>query len=197
MTKPTMNREQWLTEACDFILTEEIMPIVSDQFPRPKIKVSLGFAFRSNKAVGQCFKRWVSAQAYNEIFIKPDTADSLNILDTLTHELIHAVDNCASGHKGFFRKTAIAVGLTGKMTSTVASPELAKRLNAFTVKHGHIPHSEMNLAASDTTKKQTTRMKKLVCGNCGFTARTSQKWLDMLETKSDCLVCGFTELEKE
>lgn len=194
MTNNILNREQWLTKACNWILDTHLMPIVYE-YERPEIRVSMGFAYRSNKAIGQCFKRDCSKQSFNEIFIKPDQHDSARILDILVHELIHAIDNCESGHRGFFRKTAKAVGLTGKMTATKASEDLKERLNEFIVDNGDIPHAEMNLEGSPV-KKQSTRMLKLECDSCGFTARTSNKWLQEIEENAICPACGNNSLNR-
>ena len=193
----TDTREQWLTQACEWILDNILMPVIDD-YPRPKIKVSVGFMHRSGSAIGQCFVRDISAQDYNEIFIRPDQSDSLRILDVLVHELIHACDNCDSGHRGFFKKTAVKAGLTGKMTATIASDELKERLNEFILSFGEIPHAKLDFTSRSPVKKQSTRMIKLECESCGFTARTSRKWIDEVyqwQSVASCPCCNEKTLE--
>lgn len=193
--KKSETRESWMLASCDWLLDHVIMPVVTDH-KKPEIKVSIGFPFRSSKAIGQCFTKSSSKGGFNEIFIHPRLNDTARILDILAHELIHAVDNCESGHRNFFAKTARAIGLEGKFTATTAGAELLERLNTLKDIVGDIPHQGLSTGKSPV-KKQTTRMKKLKCGNCGFTARTSQKWLDMLEEKSTCPICNMDELAQE
>ena len=94
----------------------------------------------------------------------------------LVHELCHAVDNCQHGHGPAFRQIATAVGLTGKMTATVAGPQLAERLNALLSGMPGYPHRTLDVSVNG--KKQGTRLLKIVCPVCGYTARTTRQWLD-------------------
>jgi hypothetical protein len=66
---------------------------------------------------------------------------------------------------------AIAVGLEGKMTATTESPELKIQIEKWVKELGEYPHAKMTL--NDSRRKQTTRMNKLICMNCGFIARAS------------------------
>jgi len=120
--------------------------------------------------------------------MSPVESDSLNMLATLTHELIHYTDNCASGHKGHFAKTARAAGLIGKLTATQAGPELTQQLQHIIDAYGPIPHAALTPANSGK-KKQTTRMIKVTCKNCGFNFRASAKQINMLHDKSTCPAC--------
>ena len=45
-----------------------------------------------------------SADGINEIFITPKYDKAIDILDTLTHELVHAVDNCEHKHGPSLKK---------------------------------------------------------------------------------------------
>lgn len=65
-----------------------------------------------------------------------------------------------------------------EMRATVAGPELKERLNALSAELGPYPHAGLNLGAG--RKKQGTRMLKCVCGSCGYTARTTGKWIETL-----------------
>lgn len=107
------------------------------------------------------------------------------VLDVLVHELCHAVTP-GDGHGKRFRKVALAMGLTGRMRSTVAGPELAARLNALSLELGEYPHGQINLR---DRKKQSTRMLKVECPACGCVARMAQKWLD----QAGAPVCGCGE----
>ena len=54
--------------------------------------------------------------------------DPSRVLDVLLHEMIHAIVPKAD-HRVEFRVLAKRVGLTGKMTATVAGPELKHKLD--------------------------------------------------------------------
>ena len=66
------------------------------------------------QTIGQCFSRSASDGGINEILITPLLNNSISVLETLTHELVHAIDDCQHGHKAPFKRIAEAVGLEGK-----------------------------------------------------------------------------------
>ncbi len=94
------------------------------------------------------------------------------VLDVLLHEMIHAV--CPEdGHRRRFPKLAKRCGLNGKMTATVAGPELQEKLEGFL--KDHLPpmppgYGDLN----PNRKKQTTRMLKYVCPACGQIIRAAK-----------------------
>lgn len=77
-----------------------------------------------------------------EIFISPALGqDDVEVLATLTHEMIHAALGGRVDHRhAAFRNAAHAVGLTGKMCSTYAGHELAKDLAHIVKRLGPYPH---------------------------------------------------------
>lgn len=172
------NREAWLIAA-----TAEISDIIGKHgVTVPTVRVSVGFpkGGRGNngKAIGQCWPASAAADSAPQIFIHPSQSDSVRVLDILTHELIHAADGNKSGHKGEFARVAKAVGLTGKMTATVAGESLTVTLREIVGRLGEYPHAA--LTAASAGKKQTTRMLKCECDECGYTVRTTGKWLDLM-----------------
>jgi hypothetical protein len=109
------------------------------------------------------------------------------MLDVLAHEAIHAVDDCASGHGKAFKRVAVAIGLTGKMTATVAGPELLATLQQIADSLPPLTHGGIDLSGR---KKQPTRLVKLECHGCGMIVRTTTKWL--VETGMPSCACGHT-----
>ncbi len=171
----TLTREEWLQAGINglSILFQEIGETV------PDVHVSVGYpkGVRTvGKVVGVCHPAGLSEDKKAHIFINPCVKDSAQVLAILAHELVHAVDNCENGHKGRFADIAKAIGLTGKMTATIAGEELAKRLNALIVMLGEYPHAILR----DGGRKQGTRMLKCWCDNCGYICRTSEKWLEAI-----------------
>lgn len=169
-----MTREQWLMDAVEIFrpwFVEHDKPIPE------KVRVSVGYAKRAGKAIGFCYRANASDDEVNQIFISPELHDPVKVLATLVHELVHAADNNASGHRGEFARVAKALGLTGKMTATVPGEELTASLEEVVAKLGEYEHGKLNPLGA--IKKQTTRMIKLEALCCGYVARTTRKWLDV------------------
>ena len=121
-----INRETWLTLAVG-----QIEPIFNEKgYFLSKIRVSCAFpcGARRSSVVGQCWGTSFSTDGFNEIFITPIFDKTLDVLDTLTHELVHAVDNCEHRHGAEFKKIALSVGLEGKMIYASAGENLKRRL---------------------------------------------------------------------
>jgi hypothetical protein len=108
---------------------------------------------------------------------EPVQGDGSGVLPTLAHELIHAVAYKA-GHKGEFKRVALAIGLEGKMTATLAGSELCEKLAEIAKQLGPYPHAA--LSATTRRKVQSTRMIKVMakhCTECEYVARTTRVWL--------------------
>lgn len=167
-------REEWLQEAITE-LSETVFKRESVLVPAVHVSVGYPKGVRTvGKVVGVCHPAGLSEDEKAHIFINPCMKDSAQVLAILAHELVHAVDNCESGHKGRFAEIAKAIGLTGKMTATVPSEEMAQGLNVMVSKLGEYPHAILR----DGGRKQGTRMLKCWCDNCGYICRTSEKWLN-------------------
>lgn len=179
-------REQWLNAAVD-----ELRGWFPVDVPKT-VRVSCGWSKRSGKGIGWCWKSDASSDKTNEILISPEVDEPVKVLETLVHEMIHASDNGASKHSGYFKTTAVAMGLEGKMTATVAGPDLRYKLVDLSRELGPYPHAALNPAMS-IIPKQTTRMIKMECPGCGYVARTTRKWLD---TGVPTCPCG-TEMKAE
>lgn len=180
MTNNNINREAWLIAA-----VEALAPVFAEAGETlPAVKVSVGWpggSGRKNSVIGQCWSPSAAADQVSHIFISPVLDEAPRVLDVLAHELVHAInyaegDDC--GHRGRFATIARAIGLTGKMTATVAGEELAERLGAIADDLGDYPHGAI-VNPLDGVKKQTTRMLKIECAEgSGYIVRTTRKWLE-------------------
>jgi hypothetical protein len=199
-SKTTMfaDREAWLTEAANLILDDILMPLVEASekynYDRPNFRVSVGFPkhSRSGKSIAVCFKKAASSTGVNEIFINPEIDDAALVLSCVVHELIHAYDDCASGHRNFFAFLARKAGLEGKLTATFAGEGLMSFITKYIELLGEFPHNKMNVGK--THKKDGTRQLKVLCNDCGFTFRTSMKWLIQIPADAACPVCSEQSL---
>jgi hypothetical protein len=166
-------REEWLVAA-----VEALTPLFAEVGKTvPTVRVSCGFpgGGSARKRIGECWSTKTAKDKIANVFISPVLDDPTVVLSTLTHELVHAVDDCASGHKGEFRKIATAVGLAGKMTATHAGEVLQARLVEIANELGAYPHSALSLGGRP---KQSTRLLKVSCPECGYIARVTAKWLE-------------------
>jgi hypothetical protein len=171
------NREAWLIAALAEIRDWFAQTSPSVDVPAT-VRVSCGWSKRSGKGIGWCWKSDASKDGTNEILISPEVDGAFEVLGILVHEAIHASDNGESKHSGYFRTTALAIGLEGKMTATTVGTALESRIRQLVEKLGPYPHAAINPGMS-IIPKQSTRMLKLECPGCGYVARTTQKWLDV------------------
>src|SRR5581483_6460795 len=112
-------REAWLVDATAFLLEHMRQAGLASV----EVRVSCGWpssgGLGQRKAViGQCFAPTVCKDGKPQIFISPRLADSIEVLGTLLHELIHASVGCECGHGKRFSQAARKVGLEGPPTAT-------------------------------------------------------------------------------
>lgn len=155
----------------------------------PECSVTCGWPSKlglsqKKRRIGECWTGKVSADKKAAIFISPILGEKVesegDVLATLVHEVVHAVVGLKCGHRGDFPKCAKAVGLVGKMTCTTAGPELVEVMRGWSKDLGTYPHGVMRPGDADTNapKKQSTRMIKCECEHCGYSVRTTRKWLE-------------------
>jgi hypothetical protein len=182
MAEPLSTREAWLGQAAAALADEFL-----EDHDVPPLRISVGFpGGRSNRktTIGQCWRSDTATDGVNQIFLSPIRGedDTIKVLATLLHEMIHAIDNCESGHRGNFARIAKACGFVAKLTSSDNhTEEMAGRLKYVRDQVGTFPHAALVQIgrAADEPKKQGTRMLKVVCPDDGYTLRTTQKWLDV------------------
>lgn len=185
-------REQWLMQGVD-----ALRPIFTEagyEVPE-RVRVSCGFpgGGSARKRIGEAWDPSAANDHVAQIFISPTIEQGTRALDILAHELVHVTVGNKHGHKKPFKDCATAIGLTGKMTATVAGDELLAKLTEIVSKLGDYPHAGLNLSSR---KKQTTRMVKVACKDpeceCGgYTVRTTRKWIE-----TGCPRCPMgTEME--
>ena len=167
----TYTREQWLNKCA-----KHLAPLFERAgYTVPKnIRVSCGWpgGGSRNKRIGECWSNECSEDGHFEIFISPVLADARRVGDVLAHEMVHAVVGLAAGHGAAFKACARAIGLTGKMTATTGTPELHDHIAKISRDY---PHGRM-AAGTTGQKKQSTRLLKAECPDCGYTIRVTAKW---------------------
>lgn len=157
------------------------------------VRCSVGWSSkgaRSNR-IGECWPNMSSADGTFEIFISPLMDDASRVADILTHELVHATVGLEAKHGPKFVKAMHAVGLEGKATATVAGEQWHVWADPILKSLGPLPHAALT-PDGNGEKKQSTRMIKCECAECGFVFRTSLKWLEYGEDRLNCpdRACG-------
>jgi hypothetical protein len=171
-----LTREQWLANATEHL--RDLFKQHGVTIPQ-QVRASCGFPSKSalsakNRRIGECWSAKASADNHAEIFISPTISDSLRVLDILAHEMVHAC-HPGDGHGKLFKRTATAIGLEGKMTATVAGEQFKAWAQPVIEILGQYPHAD--LIPSNAIKKQSTRLLKCFCPECGYTVRVAGKWL--------------------
>jgi hypothetical protein len=160
-------------------------------YATPQVFPTIGFPSRNatsrvRRYLGQCWVSSISDAGVNYICISPLIKTDVERLDILAHEMVHAVDDCKSGHRGNFIKICKAVGLTkGTPSSASAGAALMHIIEQICLELGPCPLVPLNY--TPRVRKATARTHKLECPQCQFTCRTSEK--DAQEGLPTC-ACG-------
>jgi SprT-like family len=175
-------REQWLYRVADDPLSGRFAELGHPE--RPNIRIGVGFpsAGARGKAIGECHDSSLRKDRIFEIIISPKIDDSVEIAGILAHELCHAYlrqafpqENCGHGKK--FKKLAVALGLTGRMTSNVPGEAFKRLLEPTLTRIGDYPHGA--LGSSSSRKVQGTRLIKVSCPSCQYAMRVTHKWIEI------------------
>ena len=171
-TDSTENREAWLQAA-----VAKLAPIFrAIGHEVPPVKTSIGFpsgGIRSN-AIGQCWARGGAKDKLNHIFISPTLGSAYEAIDTLAHELIHAVDDCVHKHGKEFKAIALAIGMKGPMRSASAAEKLNPKLEAILKELPPYPHGKLN---APDKRIQSSPPPKACCDICGYKVTVPKRFL--------------------
>ena len=175
-------KEQYLYEAAK-IMKDKLFKPVGVELPED-IEFSASFPARAalpssnggSHTVGVCYPREMSQDKHILVHVSPLIGDELEALAILAHELCHASDNCSSGHRNHFRKTALGIGLEGKMTSTHAGDQLIAKLKGIVDVLGEYP--QVSLAVQKRVSGTRNLLIECVNPQCGLKMRTSKKQID-------------------
>lgn len=109
--------EVWLHEAVELMRPR----FAAAGYEIPPVHLSVGFSvygYRVNTKrliFGTCSSRKMDKDGVNQIFISPVLDDPIEVLSTLAHELVHAIDDCQHGHGPVFQKISKDLKLTDCM----------------------------------------------------------------------------------
>lgn len=162
------------------------------------VRIGVGWPSKSGlgvkkRRIGEAWANECSKDEAHEIIISIWLEDPIKVLGVLIHEVIHVTVGVDKGHRKPFVDCMHAVGLCGKPTETGETEELVAELTRWLDVLGAYPHAQLD---GRSQKKQSTRMLKLACDDCGATVRTSAKWIDEHGTEWPCPCGGRLEVEE-
>ena len=172
---PPVTREAWLLEATAQLAASVFAPL---GYTVPPIQVSVGYASTGlrSSAIGQCWSRASAEDGLNHVFISPTLGTAYAVIDTLAHELVHAVDDCQHKHGKDFKKIALAIGLEGPMRSASAGPALKKRLEALLDQLPPYPHGRIKSSPRPRVRAAPPRAR---CSECGYRVSVPKRFLHL------------------
>ncbi len=171
-----VNREHWLEE-----LGKRLVPIVKEAGRAvPKYRVSCSFPASCARSetrmhIGECHYGASASDGVHQLMIHPILSDEIAVAETLLHEILHTTFAPGIGHKAPFAKAAVAMGLEGKPTATVAGEALRERLKAITDELGPYPHAALGTSGR---RKQKTYLRSIKCPDCGYVLQVTSKWIE-------------------
>lgn len=188
-------REAWLYHAALFLFEH----MQSAGLAPVPVRVSCGWPISGGASqggkvtIGQCFPPTMCADGVAQIFISPRIHDSVQVLGTLLHELIHAHLRGKYGHKKQFSQAARAVGLAGPPTATVVGSELRPSLEGYVTRVGRYPHAAIVPQAKEKAPGSRLRLYECSCEK-PFKVRIASDTFD-----ATCNCCGalFVLVEKD
>jgi hypothetical protein len=174
-------REDWLSQ-----LAKAFESVIADRagVSFPPYRVTCGFPSKGGelgkktRTRGQCWSASASEDQHAEIFISPVEDDPATVAAILAHEMLHAAMPEA-GHKRPFQIAAAKIGHCAPFTSSEPTPDFMAWAAPIIAQLAPYPHRRLNaLSPVAQKKKQTGRMLKCECSECGYTVRTARKWLE-------------------
>jgi hypothetical protein len=170
-------REEWLTWAAEALRTSVF--VNQKTMDLTNVRYSSGFPLGSrgsSKHLGQCLDPSVSQSGLTEIYISPTVSKSEDVLGVLHHELIHHYLGLSEGHGKRFADLARRTGLNGAASNTTPGPRAVAHYQEIIKSIGEYPHSEIKLPVYGS---KGSNLKKTWCPKCGYTARLTDKWLNL------------------
>lgn len=211
-------REAWLLAAIEMLRPQinaaGTSAMMQDDALPEQIRVSCGFGWAraENTAIlGQTFATLVTDDGVPAVFVSPVIDNAFDALMVLAHELVHVIDDCASGHAGRFVVIGKALGLDGIPTQMLPGVGMQADLMLIAEELGAYPHSKIDIdliraasKAPSTPEQPRVRVTsgpraqhgsrhiKAVCMNnkCdaqGYLIRTSAHWINV--ATPICPVC--------
>jgi hypothetical protein len=139
--------------------------------------------------LGECHSANKAADGRtNFIDICTSQPDPQELVHTLLHELLHAFDNCNSGHRGRWRRWADAIQI--KRAGHSRGPIAQRMVDAALLEVGE-PAEHVSSVRWRTAAQQASQVK-LTCLGCGLYAYMPRGRHERGDARLECVTCRMT-----
>jgi hypothetical protein len=143
--------EVWLNEAVELLRPD----FAEAGYEIPPVHLSVGFSTDGYKptakknTIAVCHAKCMTVDGINEIFISPIVYEPVDVLSLLVHELVHAIDDCKSGHGEGFQKISVALKCGDNLSvPNMEFREQVQKYRTIADKLGRYPRSGVNYSKS-------------------------------------------------
>ena len=156
---PVIHRyaEVWLNEAVEMLRPR----FKQAGYEIPPVHVSVGFStdgYRpgaKKNTIGVCHARWLTVEGINEIYLTPMRTEPVDVISLLVHELIHAVDDCKSGHGPVFQRISRELRCTDNLRVPLSEfRETIEFYRTMALKLGRYPRAGVRYSETFDCKEQ-------------------------------------------
>tara|TARA_R110000868_G_scaffold26913_1_gene103035 strand:- start:832 stop:1422 length:591 start_codon:yes stop_codon:yes gene_type:complete len=173
MSQTFNTREEWLNAALALVRAQ--VPAIGSQ----RIRITCGFpsTYTRSGTLAECWPSDASKDNTWEVMISPTVALPVEVFTLVAGMALHTVPGGASRTSNSYRAACMDIGLAPADESwrtLLATDDFWSTFGDALEDLGPYPHAEVMAAQKKT---QSTRMLKLTCPLCGYTLRTSAKWI--------------------
>jgi hypothetical protein len=154
-------REEWAEVVLAHLFIELACIGISWNTPEGR-QIRVALAPMSRTKLGQCHssKKSVGGDV-NMITLSTDQGEPIELVHTLLHELLHALDDCHSGHKGRWARWAKQIGI--EMRGHERGP-IAEQLVQDTLRAVGVPKAHVQTVPS--SRKAGSSQVRVHCPEC-------------------------------
>ena len=173
MSQTFSTREEWLNATVALIRAQ--VPAIGNQ----RIRITCGFpsTYTRSGTLAECWPDAASKDGTWEVMISPTVALPVEVFTLVAAMALHTVPGGASRTSTSYRTACMDLGLAPTdeaWKGLTGTDDFWATFGSALEALGPYPHAEV-MASKKAT--QTTRMLKLTCPLCGYTIRTSAKWI--------------------
>lgn len=199
------NREAYLTELARMLARDVFAP-VGYTVPT-NVRFACSWPSRGGiapirRVIGQAWSDECAADGHFGIMISQSVDDPMTVASILAHELVHVTVGLECGHRGAFRTCALAIGLEGKMTATVAGKAFKRAVAPILERLGPYPHGALGPVYRKDSEPTSTlpmpqkgRMRRAQCEECGLIFRLAKQWIEGKSLGCPDMNCGGHEYQ--
>jgi hypothetical protein len=180
----TATREEWCVQVCLALLPELAKLGITMVGSRRQIRIAV--APLSASKWGICYSSAKSIdRGTNLLTISSDLVAPIDLVHVIAHELLHALDDCRSGHKGRWKRWADTLGIPirGVDRSPDADALFRSVLSKVGIPARHVPTNPQK-------RQQRKSQVRFICTSCGGHVHMPAAIAEAGAFKLLCTVCN-------